>query len=77
MGRWIFGVTITPEYGGSNGGFFKAALVAEECQGRNQHGCRCILRGGSRLGIPVESLRSDRAKQEILPDMVKERPFSV
>jgi acyl-CoA dehydrogenase len=72
----LFGVTIAPEYGGSNGGIIKAALVAEEiARAENSMAAAVYFVVEAGWGFLLNRYGSDRAKQEILPDMVKGKTF--
>src|SRR5512139_1156028 len=74
--KGLFGVTITQEYGGSNGGFFKAALVAEEiARAEISMAAAVYFVVEAGWGFLLNRYGSDQAKQEILPDMVKGKTF--
>jgi acyl-CoA dehydrogenase len=74
--KGLFGVTITPEYGGSNGGFLKAALVAEEiARAEISMAAAVYFVVEAGWGFLLNRYGSELAKQEILPDMVKGKSF--
>lgn len=72
----LFGVVLSPEYGGSAGGFIKAAIVAEEL-GRADISMACAVHFlvESGWGFLLERYGNALLKKEVLPDVVAGRAF--
>jgi acyl-CoA dehydrogenase len=72
----LFGVTVGQEYGGSGGGFVKAALVAEEiARAETSMATAVYFVVEAGWGFLLNRYGSARAKDEILPDVVKGNTF--
>jgi acyl-CoA dehydrogenase len=72
----LLGIAISKEYGGSEGGFIKAAIAAEEIARADMSMATAVyylVETG--WGFLLDRYGSKRAKEEILPDVVKGKTF--
>jgi len=72
----LFGITISKEYGGSGQGFIKAAIAAEEIAKSDISMAIAVyylVEAG--WGFLLDRYGSKKAKEDILPDVVKGKTF--